>query len=169
MFRGAILTLHFNSFLKVRQKMKPKTRSTRPAAGKGRGGEKANSQTTAETISQTLEKLNLGPKARKQRRVVTESDSEPEDTELGAVGMADNGETRVNKKATTGSSWSEQDEAKLIELWQVEDHLFDKTSKDYRNALMKTRTIERMAAELNKDGMCETFLYINCSWPKLLA
>lgn len=137
--------------------MRPRTRSSR---GRGRGTRPEN-ENVSESVRQSMESLNLGRKSPKKRKV--------------AVGAGDSGEgghdTReaARPEAGTGSGlgdnmdeeslhfparteWSSHDETLLVELWQEEDHLYNKTNKNYRNAVLKNRTLQRIAAELNKDG-----------------
>lgn len=48
--------------------------------------------------------------------------------------------------------WTLDNERVLCELWEEEDHLYDTTSKDYRNSNKRQRALLRLAAVLNMEG-----------------
>lgn len=128
--------------------MRPKTRSAR---GRGRPThrEPAGSEKISETISETLAALEIGPnpgKSPKQRKVMA-AQREVDGNVAGGSGTGGNIDGEGAK-----AEWSTQDEARLVELWQEEEHLYNKTNKEYRNAQLKIIALERIAADLNKDG-----------------
>lgn len=129
--------------------MKPKTRSAR---GRGRATrrEPPSPRKVAETISDTLEALNITPKARKQRKIA-EKPGEGDRVDKPATVREEITEGETPQGVKKGD-WSSADEARLIELWQEEDHLYNKTNPNYRNAQLKSLALDRLATDLNREG-----------------
>lgn len=48
--------------------------------------------------------------------------------------------------------WTPEREKLLCEMWEEEAHLYDATSKDYRNSNKRHRSLQRFSAALNIEG-----------------
>lgn len=65
-----------------------------------------------------------------------------------ADNFAEVGEMNTGGRA----KWTIQKERELCKLWRREDHLYDSTSRNYRNTHMRNEAYARMGAALQVDG-----------------
>lgn len=61
----------------------------------------------------------------------------------------------VGEMNTAGRvKWTIEKERELCKLWRREDHLYDSTSRNYRNTHMRGEAYARIGAVLGVDGEC---------------
>lgn len=75
---------------------------------------------------------------------------------------SDSGQRAGIESKTACQKWTREREQLLCTMWEEEIHLYDATSKDYRNTNKRQQALQRFSAVLGLDGKCTIYAWRTC-------